>query len=117
MFFQVDKDSVVAVYEQINFAVKAAIASGRVSSGEQLPSIREVAAQLDVNPNTVAKAFRDLETQGYVFTRRGMGVFVANDIRERCQQECMDRVATVVSVAKHMCLLAGINWNDLSSSA
>ncbi len=64
----------VAVYEQIENHVQFAIASGRLKSGDQLPTVRALSEKLDINPNTVAKAYRDLEVMGLLYARRGMGV-------------------------------------------
>ncbi len=113
MLFSVDKKSEMPVYEQINFAVKAAISARRINPGEQLPSIREVAVQLDVNPNTVAKAFRDLETLKYVYTRRGMGVFIADGAFEMGHQECAKIVRSHIQMARDMCKAAGISWHEM----
>jgi len=70
--------------EQIADQVRFAIASGRIASGDRLPSVRGLAADALVNPNTVGKAYRDLEREGVLQTRPGDGVFVAPRARERC---------------------------------
>lgn len=67
----------VPIYLQIVNQVKYLAASGRLAPGEQLPSVRKLAEVLVVNPNTVARAYRELETMGALATRRGAGVFVA----------------------------------------
>jgi len=64
------------IYSQIVSQVKYLIASGRLSAGEQLPPVRKLAEQLTVNPNTVARAYRELETEKAIVSRRGSGVFV-----------------------------------------
>lgn len=69
--------SAVAVYVQIENLVQFALAAGKLKPKAQLPSVRELSERLEVNPNTVAKAYRDLEVMGYLYTRRGMGVFIA----------------------------------------
>jgi GntR family transcriptional regulator len=68
----------VPIYLQIVQQVKYLIASGRVASGEQLPPVRKLAEQLLVNPNTVARAYRELEAAGVLQTRRGAGVFASD---------------------------------------
>lgn len=70
--------------EQIADQVRYAIAAGRLACGDRLPSVRGLAADALVNPNTVGKAYRDLEREGVVETRPGDGVFVAPRARERC---------------------------------
>jgi GntR family transcriptional regulator len=70
--------------EQIADQVRFAIASGRIAPGDRLPSVRGLAADALVNPNTVGKAYRDLEREGVLQTRPGDGVFVAANARARC---------------------------------
>ena len=64
MLTNIDIHSSVAVYVQIENQVQFAIASGKLKAGDQLPSVRELSERLEVNPNTVAKAYRDLEVMG-----------------------------------------------------
>lgn len=68
----------VPIYLQIQQQVKYLVASGRLHVGDQLPPVRKLAEQLVVNPNTVARAYRQLETDGIIKTRRGAGAFIAN---------------------------------------
>jgi GntR family transcriptional regulator len=65
-------------YLQVANQVKFLVASGRLNAGDQLPPVRKLAAQILVNPNTVARAYRELESDGVVSSRRGAGVFVAD---------------------------------------
>ncbi len=76
MRFHIDPDSGVPVYLQISRNIKRSIALGSLRDGEQVPSVREVAEILTVNPNTVAKAYQLLEREGIVATRHGIGTFV-----------------------------------------
>lgn len=92
MLSTIDISSSVAVYVQIENHVQFAISSGYLQPGDQLPSVRELSERLDVNPNTVAKAYRDLEVMGLLFTRRGMGVFVNKGIEAKCREECRRRI-------------------------
>ncbi len=93
MLESVNIHSNVAVYVQIENEVMFAIASGKVKEGEQLPSIIGAAERVGVNMNTVAKAYRDLEVMGYVFSRRGMGVFVNKGVSAKCRTECRKQLA------------------------
>jgi len=68
----------VPIYTQITGQVKSRILSGTLKPGSQLPSVRELAVQLTINPNTVARAYQDLEREGWVRTRRGRGTYVAD---------------------------------------
>ncbi len=88
----VDLQSSVAVYTQIENSVQYAISSGRLKPGDQLPAVRELSERLKVNMNTVSKAYRDLVVMGLLYTRRGMGVFVSEDIEEKSKEDCRRRV-------------------------
>ena len=92
MIPSIDIHSSVAVYVQIENHVQFAIASSRLKPGDQLPSVRELSERLGVNPNTVAKAYRDLEVMGLLYTRRGMGVFINKGIEAKCREECRKRI-------------------------
>ena len=76
MILRVDIKSATPVFEQIVREVKSVIARGASQPGDMIPSVRQMAGQLLVNPNTVAKAYRDLEREGILYTRRGHGAFV-----------------------------------------
>ncbi len=73
---QIDSHDSTPIYAQIERALRAAIASGRIAVGEQLPTVRQLAVELSVNANTVARVYTDLERQGVFETRRGVGTFV-----------------------------------------
>lgn len=92
MLDKVNIHSSISVYEQIENHVKFAIASGKLEGGDQLPSIKELGDRLGINFNTVAKAYRDLEVMGLIYTRRGMGCFVQKGVRDKCRQDCFERV-------------------------
>jgi GntR family transcriptional regulator len=78
--FHLDPQSGVATYLQIVRQVKDALRLGMLDVGDQLPTVREVVADLAVNPNTVAKAYRDLEHEGLVVARQGRGTFIAGTL-------------------------------------
>ena len=88
----IDIESSVAVYAQIENHIQFAISSGRLKAHERLPSVRELSERLKVNLNTVAKAYRDLEVMGLLYTRRGMGVFVNEGVAAKCQEDCRKRI-------------------------
>lgn len=85
--------SSVAVYVQIENLIQFAIAAGHIQSNDQLPSVRELSEKTQVNPNTVAKAYRDLEVMGLLYTRRGMGIYVNEGVQERCANMCRQQIA------------------------
>jgi GntR family transcriptional regulator len=78
--FHLDARSGVATYLQIVQQVKEALRLGVLDVGDQLPTVREVVADLAINPNTVAKAYRDLEREGLVVARPGRGTFIADTL-------------------------------------
>jgi GntR family transcriptional regulator len=75
--FRVDAGSGVPIYRQLVQQVRREVMLGRLQPGEQLPSLKELVDSLSVNPNTVVKAFSELEHQGLVVRRQGVGTFVA----------------------------------------
>jgi GntR family transcriptional regulator len=77
MFFQIDFDDRIAIYDQVVRQVKFAVARQVLKEGELVPSVRELARELAINPNTVAKAYQRLAEAGVVESRRGEGTFVA----------------------------------------
>ncbi|MCW3491663.1 GntR family transcriptional regulator [Dethiobacter alkaliphilus] len=77
MWYYVDPHSGVPIYVQLKEQVKKAVAGGVLKPGEQLPSVRELALKLTVNPNTVAKVYQELEREGVIRVARGLGTFVA----------------------------------------
>ena len=75
--FSVDPSRGEPLFQQLVDAVKKAVATGALAPGDRLPSVRELAADLLINPNTIAKAFRELESEGVTVGRAGTGTFVA----------------------------------------
>src|SRR5436309_12909838 len=78
--FHLDPRSGVATYLQIVQQVKEALRRGTLDVGDQLPTVREVVADLAINPNTVAKAYRELERDGLVVAQQGRGTFVTSTL-------------------------------------
>lgn len=75
--FQLDMKSSKSVYEQVIDNIKELVMTGVLPEGSKLPSVRELSRQLTINPNTVQKAFKELERDGYIYTVSGRGTFVA----------------------------------------
>lgn len=75
--FELDLRSRLPIYEQLIEKIKELIISEVLKTDEQLPSVRVLAQQLTINPNTIQKAYRELERQGYIYTVKGKGNFVA----------------------------------------
>jgi len=117
MLETVNLQSGVAVFAQLENEVRFAIAAGELHPGDRLPTVRAVAEALDINPNTVAKAYRDLEIMGLVYTRRGMGVFIRDGVAEKCRAECYREVACKMHEAVAEARAAGMAEADIMSIA
>jgi GntR family transcriptional regulator len=78
MEFTLDPKSGVPFYRQVILQTEMAIADGRLSQGDQLPTVRSLAVELKINPNTVARAYSQLEIRGIVTTQQGTGTFVSD---------------------------------------
>ncbi len=76
--FSIDHNSGVPYYKQIILQVEMAIADNRLTGGDQLPTVRSLAVDLQINPNTVAKAYNQLEIRGIVNTQQGTGTFISD---------------------------------------
>jgi GntR family transcriptional regulator len=87
MFDQIDPRSATPLYAQIAGRVRVAIASGELSAGSGLPSVRQLAGQLRINPATVVQAYRELESEGFVEMRQGAGTYVREVESERRKDE------------------------------
>ncbi len=111
MWFHIDPASGVPVYLQIVSQVKHAVASGLLAPETKLPSIREVATGLTINPNTVAKAYQELEQEGAIVTVKGRGTFVATKgstlIKEERERVCARLVDQLMVEALHLDLSVG----------
>jgi GntR family transcriptional regulator len=75
---EIDPKSRQSIYEQVVDKLRALIAAGVIAPDEKLPSVRDLSKQLTVNPNTVQKAFSELERQGYIYTTAGVGSFASD---------------------------------------
>ncbi|MHC4204843.1 MAG: GntR family transcriptional regulator [Planctomycetota bacterium] len=100
MQIRIDNASNRAVYQQIIDQVKRDIALGRLIKDEKLPTVRQLAKQLAINPNTIAKAYRLLESEGIIVTKPGSGAFIANldsslskAVRKRLLSDELERIA------------------------
>lgn len=109
MLTRINIRSSVSVYEQIENQVRFAIASGRLKATDQLPSIKELGERLGINFNTVAKAYRDLEVMGLIYTRRGMGCYIQKGVQAKCREDCYLRVAARVNEVVQEAKAAGIS--------
>jgi GntR family transcriptional regulator len=87
MFFQIDFQNRLAIYDQVVRQIKFGVAGGVLREGELVPSVREVARELTINPNTVARAYRQLQDDGVLVPVRGTGLAVAAGAVKQCREE------------------------------
>ncbi|MCU1228956.1 MAG: ytrA 1 [Acidobacteria bacterium] len=87
---QVDPSDATPLYAQLDRAIRVAIATGKMRPGDQLPTVRQLAVDLRVNANTVARVYLGLEREGIVATKRGVGTFI-NDTPRSAQAPHRDR--------------------------
>ncbi len=97
MAFRIDSKSGVPFYRQIIEQVKFAIARGELRPGDRLPTVRQLAVDLSINPNTVIRAYRELEIEGVLETQQGSGTFVGQQkpqVDELERQRMLDQILT-----------------------
>ena len=87
MFIEIDASLSQPLFEQIAMQMKFAIAAGTVRVNEMIPSVRDLARQLAVNPNTIVRAYRLLQEEAILVPRRGVGLVVAEDSQIECQRQ------------------------------
>jgi GntR family transcriptional regulator len=92
MLFHVNASSGVPIYVQIESQVKQAIASGALKKDQALPSVRKLAAELGINPNTAARAYQNLERDGVIVTVPGGGTYVADNVPRFLKAEKLRRL-------------------------
>lgn len=117
--FDIDVKSRVPIYEQIIENVKRLIIQGVLLPEEKLPSVRSLAQELTINPNTIQKAYRELEREGYVISRPGKGSFV-NDMTETMNREHIKTLTDEVEgLIKELVFLdvPGVNLKELIDKA
>lgn len=100
MWYHVDPHSGVPIYVQLKEQIKKAAASGQLKEGEQLPSVREFALRLTVNPNTVSRVYQELEREGVIQTARGLGTFIGKQAVEfgEKQEAALDKALEALMV-------------------
>ena len=99
MFEQIDPRSATPLYAQIAGRLRVAVAAGELRPGEPLPSVRQLASRLRINPATVVQAYRDLESEGFVEMRQGAGTFVKEVVPERRASE---RTRQALDLVRHL---------------
>jgi GntR family transcriptional regulator len=111
--FRLDLQSGVPVYRQIIDQVTGGIAAGSVRPGDQLPTVRQLAVDLSVNPNTVIRAYRELEIRGVLETHQGTGTFIGHQKVQRDDAERRRRINQIVGEFVARAGAAGLTVDDL----
>lgn len=103
----------VPIYLQLMEQVKHAIETGALRSGEQLPGIRPLAEELVINPNTVAKAYRELEHEGVIELRHGAGAFVSSQVRDKKATDTLRTAQPIVASAVERLRARGLTDEEI----
>jgi len=113
MIFRPNPALGIPIYLQLMEQVKHAIETGALRVGDQLPGIRPLAEELVINPNTVAKAYRELEHDGVIELRHGAGAFVANNARAKKLSEKVRTAQPVIGAAIHKLRASGLTDEEI----
>lgn len=99
--FSLDPKSGVPYYKQVILQVEMAIADGRLIHGDQLPTVRSLAVDLQINPNTVARAYNELEIRGIVTTQQGTGTFISDkkiEVNDVQREQILSEIARTLII-------------------
>ena len=113
MLFKPNPSLGVPIYLQLMEQVKHAIETGALRPGEQLPGMRPLAEELVINPNTVAKAYRELEHEGVIELRHGAGAFVTGNERTKKLTDKFRAAQTIVSAAVERLRARGVTDEEI----
>jgi GntR family transcriptional regulator len=112
--FDIDPRDPTPIYAQLDRGLRAAIAGGRLRPGDQLPTVRQLAVELRVNANTVARVYSDLERAGVLETRRGVGSFIrASAAEARPRDEHRRRLRAFVTRVLADAAASGFTYQEL----
>ena len=115
--FQLDLKSRKSIYEQVIDNLKELIMTGHLKTGDKLPSVRELSKSITVNPNTVQKAYRELERQGYIYTTTGVGTFVADRNNVAPDPQDLEAARSNLDEAFKQLLYLGLGFEEARSTA
>lgn len=113
MFFSIEPNDGVAIYEQIVRQVKFAIADGTLKPGQLLPSVRALSQRLAINPNTIARAFQQLQSDGAIESLRGRGLAVRANAIDSCVEARRTLIAERLRAALTEALHAGLSATEI----
>lgn len=113
--FQIDSLSRQPVYEQLIQQLEQFILTGILQPGDQLPSVRNLSVSLSVNPNTIQKAFADLDAKGIIYSSPGIGCFVSPNAKEVLADLKRRKLTDLKALAKELAL-AGVSLEELKGA-
>ncbi len=113
MFFDIDPNDDVPMYEQIVRQVKLAVTNGLLQGGQMVPSVRHLSKELAINPNTIARAYQDLQEDRVLDAVRGRGMMVRKDAIKRCTKARNSMVEETVRRALGDALAGGMSVEEL----
>jgi GntR family transcriptional regulator len=113
MELRVNFSSGVPIYLQLMEQIKHAVDTGAIRGGEQLPTIRKIAEELAMNPNTAAKAYRELEREGVIEVRHGSGAYVAEPKTSSARAATIRRAGEVLRQAIEKGIALGLSESEL----
>ena len=113
MLFTIHPDGAAPIYEQIVAQVIYGVAAGTLETGGLIPSVRELAQTLLVHPNTVARAFQELEREGIVTARRGVGMEVTAGAQAACRSKRRDLIQCRIRQALREAVASGLTADEL----
>jgi GntR family transcriptional regulator len=111
----IDSRSPVPIFEQIKSGLRGLVARGLLKPGDQVPAIRNLAETILVNPNTIARAYRELTLEGFLEPRRGEGNFIASGA-EDCSSNGLSRAKEQLRAAIRISRRAGLSWREIQST-
>lgn len=114
MEFCVDVTSRTPIYRQVADQIRAAIARGRLKPAARLPSVRDLSRQLVINPNTVSRVYSELERDGLLVTRHGLGVFVASPGSDLTKKSRRERLTTLLDACFTEAVLLGFTADEFA---
>ena len=100
------------IYEQVRDALRQLILSGAIKPEEKLPSVRELAGTLAINPNTIQRAYRELDGDGLIYTVAGKGAFAASDGKAAVRRR--EELTTILRQTLQELKLLGMTWQELT---
>lgn len=110
---EIDVRSRVPIYEQIINSVKHLSLNGVLGADEKLPSVRELSQQMTINPNTVQKAYQELERQGIIYVKRGQGSFINPTIKAINKEVSMEKIREMLKQVVLECMYLDIDKDEL----